>query len=248
MHSLLPPLQRTGSQKLHMQVLFHVLLHQPARSWSLLPFPSSDSCSFIPDFTHTTISGAFSKITLLGEDELAQVSSFLIQLSPCCILFKIFLQEKLQRRSTPCSQLLFPVSLIWVWTPGVFQGLLNLEWCTPGAAHGDGPGHYKWEQIQELWHNTPAQARNGRIKELKQVDDKMNLQKNNWHSYKTRKYINNCLQKFVTHMVLGPAGSKKNFLTKTSLQPQNISTKFQAITSKHRIHLLIQKKSLMFYH
>lgn len=91
-------------------------------------------------------------------------------------------------------------------------------------------------------------TRNGRIKELKQVDDKMNLQKNNWHSYKTKKYFNSCLQKFVTHIVLGPVGSKKNFLTKTSLQPQNISTKFQVITSKHRIHLLIQKKSLMFYH
>lgn len=63
-----------------------------------------------------------------------------------------------------------------------------------------------------------------------------------------RKYINNFLQNFVTHIVVGPAGSKKYFLTKTSLQPQNTSTKFQAITPKHRSHLLIQKKSLMFYH
>lgn len=42
------------------------LLCQPDRSWSLLPFPSSDYCSFILDFTYTRIS-VFSKITLLGE-------------------------------------------------------------------------------------------------------------------------------------------------------------------------------------
>lgn len=60
------------------------------------------------------------------------------------------------------------------------QGFSSVPWSWNDAhqgLHKDGPGHDKWEQIQELWHNSPAQARNGRIKEFKHAHDKMNLWK-----------------------------------------------------------------------